>query len=113
MHVVLFDNDRWREQTYPLSFTRPVSNLLVGILTINEIWGKWLNAPVSYLTADYLREKFPLSLDCSEVVLIRGNLLPEPALVESILHLNSGEVLLAKEGFLALRTDASVLAHFS
>lgn len=112
MRVVLFDNDSWRQRLYPLTLTRPVSNLRVGILTINEKWEKWLDAPVSYLTASYLSEKFPLSPHRSDVLIVRGNLLPGTELLDSIHQLSLGEVLVGKEGFLAIKSDASVLKNF-
>ena len=112
MQVVLFDNDIWRRRTYPLSLTRPVSNLRIGILTINEKWEKWLNVPVSYLTADYLREKFPFKDTYSEILLIRGNIIPDIKLVESLMALKSGEVLVSKDGFLAIKADSSIIRGF-
>ena len=36
MNVILFDTDR--ENLYPLSLTRPISDFRVGILTIKEKW---------------------------------------------------------------------------
>ena len=36
MNVILFDTDR--ENLFPLSLTRPISNFRVGILTIKEKW---------------------------------------------------------------------------
>lgn len=113
MEIVLFDNDSWRQRTYPLSLTRPVSNLRVGILTINEKWEKWFNLPVSYLTADYLKEKFPLKVSKGNVLLIRGNVLPNTELVEALVGLNSGEVLVGKEGFIAAKADTSLVKGFN
>lgn len=115
MHIVLFDNDSWRQKTYPLSLTRPVSNLRVGILTINEKWKKWLSMPVSYWTADYLSEKFPLQVFTekrSDVLLIRGDVLPDIELVEKVALLNKGEVLVNKAGFIALKLDSIFLRQF-
>ncbi|NLH57242.1 MAG: hypothetical protein GX467_10395, partial [Rikenellaceae bacterium] len=36
-HVILFDDSRW-DHLLPLTFTRPVSELRIGILTIKEKW---------------------------------------------------------------------------
>jgi UDP-N-acetylglucosamine diphosphorylase/glucosamine-1-phosphate N-acetyltransferase len=112
MQVVLFDNDVWRRQTYPLSLTRPVSNLRIGILTINEKWEKWLNAPVSFLTAEYLREKFPYKNTHAEMLLIRGNILPDLELVEHLVALKSGEALVGKEGFIAIKAPSTFIKGF-
>ena len=41
MNVILFDDDR--ENLYPLSFTRPISDFRVGISTIKEKWEFYYN----------------------------------------------------------------------
>lgn len=113
MQIVLFDNDSWRQQTYPLSLTRPVSNLRIGTLTINEKWEKWLNVPVSYLTALHLQKKYPLCNTGADVLLISGNVLPNEALVENIDKLKKGEALIDQNGFIALKADSSILKDFN
>ena len=55
MNVILFDNDR--ENLYPLSLTRPISDFRVGILTIKEKWEFYYNH-VSVKTEEYLKESF-------------------------------------------------------
>ena len=55
MNVILFDTDR--ENLYPLSLTRPISDFRIGILTIKEKWEFYYKS-VSVLTEDYLIEKF-------------------------------------------------------
>ena len=59
MNVILFDTDR--ENLFPLSFTRPISDFRVGILTIKEKWEYYYNN-VSVKTEDYLMDKFPINL---------------------------------------------------
>ncbi len=49
MNVILFDKNR--DNYYPLSFTRPISNFRVGILTIKEKWEQYYNS-VSVRTED-------------------------------------------------------------
>ena len=61
MKVVLFDDESWGTLR-PLTFTRPIAELRVGILTIREKWEKRLNCQVSFLTEDYLQEKYPMVL---------------------------------------------------
>ncbi|RME92722.1 MAG: glucose-1-phosphate thymidylyltransferase, partial [Bacteroidetes bacterium] len=73
-HLILFDNDI-RDQLLPLTFTRPVADLRVGILTIREKWERHLGLAASFLTQDYLAERFPMDYD-EENYLINGSLLP-------------------------------------
>ena len=56
MNVILFDIER--ENLYPLTFTRPISDFRVGIVTIKEKW-EFYFSDVSVKTEDYLSEKFP------------------------------------------------------
>ncbi|MFZ4413228.1 MAG: putative sugar nucleotidyl transferase, partial [Bacteroidales bacterium] len=46
MNYILFD-DASRNNLLPLSFTRPVADIRVGILTIREKWEKYLNCKTS------------------------------------------------------------------
>ena len=62
MKIILFDDKSWGTLR-PLTFTRPISELRVGILTIREKWEKRFGDKVAYLTKDYLQEKFPLSVE--------------------------------------------------
>lgn len=99
MNYILFE-DETRESLLPFTFTRPVADIRIGILTIREKWEKYLGTKTSTLTEDYLSIKFPLHLDALNIF-INASLLPDLALVEVLeqLQLNTaiyrGEVLLA------------------
>ena len=56
-HIVLFDGPS-REDLLPLTFTRPVCDLRIGILTIREKWEHHFSGTVSVLTQDYLMPAF-------------------------------------------------------
>lgn len=57
MNIVLFDC--FYDEFLPLTYTRPVGDLRCGILTFAERWSKLLNSNFSFLTKDYLSEKYP------------------------------------------------------
>lgn len=109
MHIVLFDKAEWRIGLYPLALTRPVADLRVGILTIAEKWAKWVDAPYSFLSEDYLQEKYPLGQLSDDILLVRGNCCPDSRLVDAAMALRTGEVLLCGEEFIALRTVPGAL----
>ncbi|MGV6946418.1 putative sugar nucleotidyl transferase [Sphingobacterium kyonggiense] len=104
--VILYDKAQWRMQLLPLTATRPVGNLRVGICTLQEKWQYCLNAPVSYLTTDYLQpffhQEFPVSKD---FLVIRANILPSDALLEELAKLQVGEVLVDQESWIAMKLD--------
>ena len=47
MNYILFDDITWHN-LLPLTFTKPVSEIRIGILTITEKWKKHLNAEVLF-----------------------------------------------------------------
>ena len=59
MNYILFDGSA-RSQLLPFTYTRPVADLRVGILTIREKWEKMLGYTTSSVTEDYLVDKFPM-----------------------------------------------------
>ncbi|MGV3762851.1 putative sugar nucleotidyl transferase [Parapedobacter sp.] len=111
MHIVLFDKAEWRIGLYPLALTRPVADLRVGILTIAEKWAKWLGASHSFLTEDYLQEKYPLGQLSDDILVIRGNCCPDGRLVDAVLALRTGEALWHGGEVVALRTGAETLPY--
>src|SRR5690554_5447228 len=96
MNVLLFDDDR-HISLKPLTYTRPVASLRIGILTIAEKWSKHLNAPVSALTMPYLREKFPATINDNNLV-ICGAILPDEDLCHSLRELKPNQKLISKKG---------------
>ncbi|RNL74428.1 glucose-1-phosphate thymidylyltransferase [Sinomicrobium pectinilyticum] len=103
MNYILFDGPA-RNALLPFTFTRPVADIRVGILTIKEKWEKLLNKTVSTLTQDYLSVKFPLVRE-EENILINASFLPEPVLVDMIKQLKPGEAILLKEAIVAYHSE--------
>ena len=93
MNVILFDSNR--ENYYPLTYTRPISDFRIGILTIKEKWEKYYKS-VSVQTVDYLSDKFPLKIQ-KDNLWIDAKVLPSKALMIELASLRSGEAL-EKEG---------------
>jgi UDP-N-acetylglucosamine diphosphorylase/glucosamine-1-phosphate N-acetyltransferase len=92
MNVILFDDPVIRKALLPFTFTRPVANIRVGILTLDEKWARWLNTEPSFKTEAYLQAKFP-HVQRSENVLINGAVCPDENLVAAIQHLPKGYFL--------------------
>ena len=110
MNVILFDGES-HQNLLPLTYTRPVANLRIGILTINEKWEKALNSSVSYATQDYLSTKFPIQKS-EDNLLINGGLCPDGKIELAIQNLNTNEVLVKEGKTVAARMDAAGLDHF-
>lgn len=100
-NIILFDDDNW-EGLLPLTFTKPICELRVGILTIREKWEKHLNATGSFITQDFLSEKYPIHIK-SDNIIINSTVLPTPKLLKLIKQLGPNEAILEGEELLAAR----------
>ena len=110
MNYILFDDNTWNELR-PLTFTRPVCEMRVGILTIKEKWEKYLNARCSYLTKDYLQEKFTLTVT-GDNTLINGSVIPTAELLSEIDTLQQGEVLKKGDIVCAVKLNRKQVEEF-
>ncbi|HEY9046371.1 MAG TPA: GlmU family protein [Ohtaekwangia sp.] len=86
MNLILFDDPLVRTALLPFTFTRPVADIRVGILTIREKWEQWLGTQASFQTVDYLQKKFPTRSGSSNL-LINGAVCPDENLVAAIKQL--------------------------
>ncbi|RYZ94846.1 MAG: glucose-1-phosphate thymidylyltransferase, partial [Sphingobacteriaceae bacterium] len=111
MAIIFFD-DNAHQTLLPLTYTRPVANLRIGILTIAEKWGKYLNADFSYHTQDYLQAKFPLTV-VSENIFVNGSVCPDDSLVEAIDKLKTGEALKSNDILIAVKLNKTDAADFN
>ncbi len=110
INYILFDDNSW-DNLLPLTFTRPVAELRVGILTLREKWERYTGKSVSYLTRDYLSEKFPL-IAGDDNVLINSSVLPCKELMDAINQLKQGDGLLQNDILLALRINGTQIKSF-
>ena len=107
--VVLFDSEKRHSDLLPLSFTRPIAEFRVGILSIKEKW-QWLSDRVCHtLPVEYLRLKFPLS-QLEEAFFVAGWILPDADFIEEVLALDHGQSLVSGDEVIAFR---GTLSQFS
>jgi UDP-N-acetylglucosamine diphosphorylase/glucosamine-1-phosphate N-acetyltransferase len=90
-NLILLDDSTWR-RLLPLTYTRPVAEVRVGILTIREKWEKYLRTEASYQCKDYLNVKFPV-LHKGENIYVNSCILPDDKLSAAVKKLNVGEGL--------------------
>jgi UDP-N-acetylglucosamine diphosphorylase/glucosamine-1-phosphate N-acetyltransferase len=102
-NIILFDNDA-RDRLLPLTFTRPVCELRVGILTIREKWEKWLKGTASYITQDYLSEKYDIVVAENNLI-INGAVLPSKELCILINQMEDNEALLHHGELIVAKLD--------
>ena len=91
MNYILFDGNV-RNQLLPFTFTRPVADIRVGILTIREKWEYLLGFTTTTVTEDYLSEKYSF-LELEKNVLINASFLPSKNLVNIIKGLEENQAV--------------------
>ncbi len=91
MNYILFDGPV-RNNLLPFTFTRPVADIRIGIMTIREKWERFLNGRTTTKTEEYLSEKYPIKV-ASENVLINASFLPKKALVDLVQNLQENEAI--------------------
>ena len=117
MNYILFD-DYSRNDLLPFTYTKPVSEMRIGILTITEKWEKYLNSKVSFQTQDFLSTKYKKN-SLTDDFYINGKICPNKELVKLILNLKNNSAIKAGNDLVAFRTsenkdfDSEVLLKFA
>ena len=102
MNYILFDGTV-RNALLPFTFTRPVADIRVGILTIREKWEKYLASTTTSLTEEYLSEKFPM-VELEENVMINASFLPNDVLAEMVANLEPNQAIFKGDEVIAFFT---------
>jgi UDP-N-acetylglucosamine diphosphorylase/glucosamine-1-phosphate N-acetyltransferase len=100
-NLVLFDDEAW-SNLLPLTYTKPVTELRLGISTIREKW-HYYASNISWITQDYLSAKFPLNIE-NDNIFVCSNIIPTPALVKAVANLEKEQGLVANEKIIAFRS---------
>ena len=99
MNYILFDGPS-RNNLLPFTYTRPVADIRIGILTIREKWETYLGFTTTTLTEDYLSEKYPM-VEMDENVMINASFLPNSELAEMVKNLEENQAIFKGEDVIA------------
>ncbi len=105
MNYILFDGDV-RQSLLPFTYTKPVADIRIGILTIREKWEKHLGLTTTTVTEEYLEEKYPM-VELEENILINASFCPSENLIEKIKNLSKNEAIFKGEDVIAFFTTDS------
>lgn len=105
MNYILFDG-AVRQALLPFTFTRPVADIRIGILTIREKWEKYLGYTTTTITEEYLMEKFPM-VEMQENIMINASFLPNEILTEMISNLEPNQAIFHHDDVIAFYTQDS------
>jgi len=99
MNYILFDGPV-RNALLPFTFTRPVADILIGIMTIRQKWEMRLGSTITTINEDYLSVKFPM-VEMEENVMINAAYLPNDTLVEMVSDLKENQAIFKGEDVIA------------
>ncbi len=105
MNYILFDGTV-RNALLPLTYTKPVAEIRIGILTIREKWEKYLGYTTTTLTEDYLEEKYPM-VEMEQNIMINASFLPTLELVEKIVNLEENQAIFLNDEVIAFYTTCT------
>lgn len=99
MNYILFDGPN-RADLLPFTYTRPVADIRVGILTIREKWEAYLECTTTTVTEDYLSEKFPM-VELEINVMINASYLPNNEIRTLVKSLKINQAIFKDEDVIA------------
>ncbi len=105
MNYILFDGPS-RNNLLPLTYTRPVAEIRVGILTIREKWEAFLESTTTFVTEDYLSDKYPM-VEFDKNIFINASFLPNNKLVNLIINLKPNELINSGDDLIAFYSEES------
>lgn len=112
LHLLLHDNGL-HLRFAPLTLTRPLGDVRVGVLTNKERWERWIpEATVSFITESYLQKKFP-ELHGQEEVEINAAVIPTEAIAAAVVSLQADQILMGENTWIARRGKATEKIQFT
>lgn len=103
MNYILFDGTV-RAALLPFTYTRPVAEIRIGILTIREKWEKYLGFTTTTLTEEYLSEKYPM-VEMDVNIMINASFLPNSVLADMVKDLAPNQAIFQGEEVIAFYTN--------
>lgn len=103
MNYILYDGTV-RNALLPLTYTKPVAELRIGILTIREKWEKMLGYTTTTISEEYLEEKYPM-VEMEQNVMINASFLPNKELLTAVKNLKANQAIIQGEEIIAFFTS--------
>ncbi len=106
MNIVLHDSGL-HLRFAPLTLTRPLGDLRIGILTNTERWSRWIpEASIFFKTETYLQKKFPLN-SSSDFVEVNAAIIPTESIAAAVVAMKENQELISENTWIARRGNGS------
>jgi UDP-N-acetylglucosamine diphosphorylase/glucosamine-1-phosphate N-acetyltransferase len=101
--IVFFDNEHNWKNLLPLTYTRPVSEIRIGICKIEEKWKLYYSSALTgNITQPYLQKAFPQNIS-KDTLFVLSCVLPDETLVSACNILQANEALFSNDTCVAYR----------
>ena len=112
MNLIL-DDHNLHKSFAPLSLTRPIGNLRIGVLTNDERWAHYLpEANISFKTEDYLSKQFKCIESNKDSIVVNAGIIPNSDFVATVINLNKDEALYINDEKVAYKGKANTKVNF-
>lgn len=109
MNIQLHDNNKHLEFA-PLTLTRPVGDIRMGILTNAQRWKLWVkDAVISFETEDYLADKFQPQ---ANAITVNACMIPNEDVVSVVSQLKGNEELVVDGNWIARSGTGEVIINY-
>ena len=105
MSIILFDNTQ-RNHLWPLTQTKAVAALRMGILTMAERWEQLTGMQVFVHTEAYLQNLYGYP-DAGEHIWIDASVIPNTALVDLVQSIDKNDCWADEDGLIIGKTNLS------
>lgn len=103
MDIILFDT-KVRGRLFPLTLTKAVADIRIGVLTIKERWEKITGAKVFVSTDSYLQPLYE-TIPRNNYVFIDASIIPSLEVIQKIMDLSDTESIIDGDGLIAGKTS--------
>ncbi|WP_341664331.1 putative sugar nucleotidyl transferase [Blattabacterium cuenoti] len=107
MNFILYDGIEWKK-LFPITLTRPVSEIRLGLFTIKERWEKYIGKTAyDIITQPFLSKKYSKKKDSyfENMLFINSSFLPNEELIQFLFSLKENETIFFKEKMIAFKKN--------
>jgi UDP-N-acetylglucosamine diphosphorylase/glucosamine-1-phosphate N-acetyltransferase len=104
------DDNKLHLRFAPLTLTRPLGNLRMGILCNNERWKTYIpEAEIGFTTEKYLQEKF---MQLTDAIQVNASVIPNEEIAAAVFNLEDNSTLFLNKQWIAKRGDGKNKLQF-
>ena len=104
------DDNKLHLRFAPLTLTRPLGNLRMGILCNNERWKMYIpEAEIGFTTEKYLQEKF---MQLTDAIQVNASVIPNEEIAAAVFNLEGNSTLFLGKQWIAKRGDGKNKLQF-